>query len=54
MAQFKRVSNRLSSTIRFIAKKNCYHKEKIYQTQISLLFPYFFDVQTEQYNDKAR
>ena len=28
----------LSNGIRFIAKKHCYHREIIYQTQISLLF----------------
>ena len=34
----KREINRLSNGIRFIAKKHCYDKEIINQTQISLLF----------------
>ena len=38
VAPFKREINRLSNSIRFIAKKHSYNKEMIYQTQISLLF----------------
>ena len=37
-APFERELNRLSNGIRFIAKKHCYHREIIYQTQMSLLF----------------
>ena len=37
-AQFERELKTLSNGIRFIAKKHCYHREIIYQTQISLLF----------------
>ena len=36
-APFERELNRLSNGIRFIAKKHCYHREIIQQTQISLL-----------------
>src|SRR4029434_7703705 len=38
VAPFKREMNRLSNGIKCIAKKHCYNKEIIYQTQISLLF----------------
>ena len=38
VAPFKREINRLSNGIRLIAKKHCYNKEIIYQTQISSLF----------------
>ena len=37
-APFERELNRLSNGIRFIAKKHCYHREIINQSQISLLF----------------
>ena len=37
VAPFTREINRLPNVIRFIAKKHCYNKDIIYQTQISLL-----------------
>ena len=37
-APLERELKRLSNGIRFIAKKYCYHREIIYQTQIFLLF----------------
>ena len=37
-AAFERELYRLSNGIRFIAKKHCYHREIINQTQMSLLF----------------
>ena len=37
-APFERELNRLSNDIRIIAKRHCYQREIIYQTQMSLLF----------------
>ena len=46
-APFERELYRLSNGIRFIAKKHCYHREIIYQTQISLLFVLSLDIEID-------
>ena len=47
-APFERELYRLSNGIRFIAKKHCYHREIINQTQISLLFVQSLDDKIKQ------